>query len=107
MGSDGEKEHFHQNLLARLRGVPGVESATLVSHRLGSGWGWNSVWTIDGVEPQGGFPEIGMSANHLGPDFCHTLGIPILRGRDVTDADTRSAPKVVLVNETFSRRFFP
>jgi len=105
--SDEEKEHFYQNLLARLREAPGVESATLVSHRLGSGWGWNSVWTIDGVEPQGPFSEIGMSANHVGPNFCHTLGIPILRGRDVTDADTRSAPKVVLVNETFSNRFFP
>jgi predicted permease len=105
--SDEEKEHFYQDLLARLREAPGVESATLVSHRLGSGWGWNSVWTIDGVEPQGPSSEIGMSANHVGPDFCHTLGIPILRGRDVTDADTRSAPKVVLVNETFSNRFFP
>jgi predicted permease len=104
--SDEEKEHFFQNLLARLRTVPGVESATLVSHRLGSGWGWNSVWAIDGVEPQEPFSE-SMSANHVGPDFCHTLGIPILRGRDVTDADTRSAPKVVLVNETFSKRFFP
>jgi predicted permease len=105
--SDEEKEHFYQNLLARLREAPGVESATLVSHRLGSGWGWNSVWTIDGVEPQGPFSEIGMSANHVGPDFCHTLGMPVLRGRDVTDADTRFAPKVVLVNETFSKRFFP
>ena len=105
--SDEEKERFYQDLLARLREAPGVESATLISHRLGSGWGWNSVWTIDGVEPQGPFSEIGMSANHVGPDFCHTLGIPILRGRDVTDADTRSAPKVVLVNETFSNRFFP
>jgi predicted permease len=104
--SDEEKEHFFQNLLARVRTVPGVESATLVSHRLGSGWGWNSVWAIDGVEPQEPFSE-SMSANHVGPDFCHTLGIPILRGRDVTDADTRSAPKVVLVNETFSKRLFP
>ena len=105
--SDDEKEHFYQNLLARLREAPGVESATLVSHRLGSGWGWNSAWAIDGVEPQLPFSEMSMSANHVGPDFCHTLGIPILRGRDVTDADTRSAPKVVLVNETFSKRFFP
>jgi predicted permease len=104
--SDEEKEHFYQNLLARLREAPGVESATLVSHRLGSGWGWNSVWAIDGVMPQAPFSE-SMSANHVGPDFCHTLGIPILRGRDVTDADTRSAPKVVLVNETFAKRFFP
>jgi predicted permease len=105
--SDEERDHFYQNLLAHLRAAPGVESGTLVSHRLGSGWGWNSVWAIDGVEPQGPFSEIGMSANHVGPDFCHTLGIPILRGRDLTDADTRSAPKVVLVNETFSNRFFP
>jgi len=104
--SDEEKEHFYQNLLARLREAPGVESATLLSHRLGSGWGWNSVWAIDGVMPQAPFSE-SMSANHVGPYFCHTLGIPILRGRDVTDADTRSAPKVVLVNETFSKRFFP
>jgi predicted permease len=104
--SDEEKEHFYQNLLARLREVPGVESATLVGHRPGSGWGWNSVWAIDGVEPQEPFSE-SMSANDAGSDFCHTLGIPILRGRDVTDADTRSAPKVVLVNETFSKRFFP
>jgi predicted permease len=104
--SDEGKEHFYQNLLARLRRAPGVDSATLVSHRLGSGWGWNSVWAIDGVEPQYPFSE-SMSANHVGPDFCHTLGIPILRGRDITDADTRSAPKVVLVNETFSKRFFP
>jgi predicted permease len=107
MHSDEEKEHFYQDLLARLREAPGVESATLVSHRLGSGWGWQSRWAIDGVEPQGPASEEGMSANHVGPDFCHTLGIPILRGRDVTDADTRSAPKVVLVNETFSKRFFP
>jgi predicted permease len=105
--SNEEKDHFYQNLLARLRVVPGVESATLISHRPGSGWGWNSVWAIDGVERQGPFSEIGMSANDAGPDFCHTLGIPILRGRDITDADSRTAPKVVLVNETFSKRFFP
>jgi predicted permease len=104
---DEEKEHFYQNLLARLRAVPVVESATLVGHRPGSGWGWNSIWAIDGVKPQGPFSEIGMSANQTGPDFCHTLGIPILRGRDITDADTRSAPKVVLVNEAFAKRFFP
>jgi predicted permease len=105
--TDEEKEHFYQSLLARSRETPGVESATLISHRLGSGWGWNSVWAIDGVKPQGPFSEMGMSANDAGPDFCHTLGIPILRGRDITDADSRSAPKVVLVNETFSKRFFP
>jgi predicted permease len=105
--TDEEKEHFYQDLLSRLRETPGVESATLVGHRPGSGWGWNSLWAIDGVEPQGPSSGGSMSANDIGPDFCHTLGIPILRGRDITDADTRSAPKVVLINETFAKRFFP
>ena len=105
--SNEEKEHFYQSLLARSREAPGVESATLISHRLGSGWGSNGVWAIDGVEPQGPLSEIVIRSNDVGPDFCHTLGIPILRGRDITDADSRSAPKVVLVNETFSKRFFP
>jgi predicted permease len=104
--SDDEKARFYQNLLDRLRVVPGVESATLMDNRLGSGWSNNGVFAIDGVEPTGNFSEIGMRANDVGPDYLHTLGIPILQGRDIRDSDNRSAPKVVVVNETFAKRFF-
>jgi predicted permease len=105
--TDQEKFLFYRTLLDRLRVVPGVESATLMENRIGSGWSNNGVWAIDGAEPQGSFSEIGMRANNVGPDYCHTLGIPILRGRDLADSDGPNAPKVVIVNETFSRRFFP
>ena len=105
--SDEEREHFYQALLARLRALPGVESATLMGNRLGSGWSSNNVFAIDGAVPQGPFSEVGMRSNDVGPDYCHTLGIPILRGRDIADADARTAPKAVIVNETFSKRFFP
>jgi predicted permease len=104
--SDDEKAHFYQMLLDRLRVVPGVESATLMDNRLGSGWSNNGVFAIDGVEPTGSFEQIGMRANDVGPDYLHTLGIPILRGRDILDSDSRTAPKVVVVNETFAKRFF-
>ena len=105
--SDDEKARFYQNLLDRLRAVPGVESATLMDNRLGSGWSNNDVFAIDGVKPTGNFSEIGMRANDVGPDYLHTLGIPILQGRDILDSDSRNAPKVVVVNETFVKRFFP
>jgi predicted permease len=105
--SDDEKARFYQNLLDRLRAVPGVESATLMDNRLGSGWSNNGIFAIDGVEPTGNFSEIGMRANDVGPDYLHTLGIPILQGRDILDSDSRTAPKVVVVNETFAKRFFP
>jgi ABC-type antimicrobial peptide transport system permease subunit len=103
--SDDEKARFYQNLLDRLRVVPGVESATLLSNRLGSGWSDNNVFAIDGVVPTGDFADIGMRSNDVGPDYLHTLGIPILEGRDILDSDSRTAPKVVVVNETFVKRF--
>jgi predicted permease len=103
--SDDEKARFYQNLLDRLRVVPGVESATLMGNRLGSGWSDNNVFAVDGVVPTGDFADIGMRSNDVGPDYLHTLGIPILRGRDIQDSDSPTAPKVVVVNETFVKRF--
>jgi predicted permease len=105
--TDQEKLQFYQMLLSRLRAVPGVESATLLENRLGSGWSNNGIWTIDGAQPQGSFAEVGMRANYVGPNYCHTLGIPVLRGRDLADADGPTAPHAVIVNETFAKRFFP
>jgi predicted permease len=105
--TDDEKARFYQTLLDRLRVVPGVESVTLIENRLGSGWSDNNVYAIDGVVPKGSFAEVGMRSNDVGPDYFHTLGIPILRGRDLTDSDSRTAPKVVVVNQTFVTRFFP
>jgi predicted permease len=78
----------------------------LLGNRLGSGWSDNGVFAIDGVEPTGNFSEIGMRANDVGPEYLHTLGIPILEGRDILDSDSRTAPKVAIVNETFAKRFF-
>ena len=105
--SDDERARFYQRLLERLRVVPGVESATLMANRLGSGWSNNGIFAIDGVTPRGSFEEVGMRANDVGSDYLHTLGVPMLQGRDITDADTRQAPKVAVVNQTFVRRYFP
>jgi len=105
--SDDEKARFYQTLMERLRAVPGVESATLMENRLGAGWSDNNVYAIDGIVPTGTFDEIGVRSNDVGSDFFHVLGIPILRGRDITDSDSRAAPKVAVVNETFAKRFFP
>jgi predicted permease len=105
--SDEEKVRFYQTLLERLRVVPGVESATVLENRLGSGWSDNNVWAIDGVLPQGSFADIGVRTNDVGPDYFHVLGITLLRGRDLADSDGRSAPKVAVVNQSFVRKFFP
>jgi len=103
-----EGAQFFEDLLARLRRTPGVESATLMGNRFGGGWSNNTGAIVDGQEPkhtEGQFSP--MRWNPLAGDAFHTMGTPLLLGRDFTDADTASAPKVAIINETFAKRYLP
>jgi predicted permease len=104
--NDAEAQRFYQALLTRMRTMPGVESATVMRQRLGQGWSSNTDAFVDGQAPKvTGWAS--MRWNAVGPDFLHVLGIPLLLGRDFNDADTSSAPYVVIVNETFAKRYLP
>ena len=104
--NDAEAERFYQALLTRLRTVPGVKSTTVMRQRLGQGWSSNTDAYVDGQRPKvNGWAS--MRWNAVGPEFLHVLGTPILLGRDFNDADTSSSPNVVIVNETFCKRYLP
>jgi predicted permease len=99
---------FYRTLLDRIRALPGVESATLMENRIGSGWSSNNDSGLDGVSLTDKFGESGIvRSNDVGPGYFHVLGVPILEGRDISDADTLSSLPVVVVNETFVKRFLP
>jgi predicted permease len=51
--------------------------------------------------------RIGLMKNWVGPGHFATLGIPLLAGRDVSDSDVASGPKVAVINETMARTYFP
>ena len=94
--------HFHTALLERLQTVPGVESATLMENRLGSGWSSNSGVLVDSVVPEGkNFAAVRW--NTVGSYYFHVLDIPLLLGRDFTSADTDSSSHVAVVNQTFAK----
>jgi predicted permease len=96
---------FYRSLLDRLRSLPGVESATLAENRPGSGWSDNNSAVIDGVVRS--YSEAPLRSNSVGPDFFHVMGVPVINGRDISDNDTKSAPRAVVVNETFAKRLMP
>jgi predicted permease len=98
--SDAEALRFYRGLLDRMRAMPGVEGATLTRQRLGSGWSSNTSVAVDGADPTG-TGNSHMRWNSVGPLFFHVMGTPVLMGRDFTDADTDTAPRVVIVNRTF------
>ena len=100
---------FYQELQRRLRALPGAEGVTLMANRIGSGWSSNNTAVVDGkkMEPTSGENSNMQRSNHVGTDFFHTLGVPILMGREFTDADTATSQKVAVVNELFAQRFLP
>jgi predicted permease len=106
--SQAELVAFYQELERKLRVLPGVESATVMSARLGSGWSNNSDVMIDGKNPDmpAGTQNM-VRSNDIGPDFFHTLGVPVLLGREFTDADNASSLKVAVVSELLAKQYFP
>jgi len=100
--TNAERVDFYRNLLDRMRSLPGVESATMMEERLGGGWSENDEPTVDGVTHS--FEQIPLRINNVGADYLHTLGIPVLFGRDIRESDTAGSRRVVVVNETFVRK---
>jgi predicted permease len=106
--NETELVRFYRDLQNRLRRLPGVEATAVSSTRLGSYWSNNSDVEVDGKEgraPDGS--TIIVRSNDIGPDFFHTLQVPILMGREFTDADAASKNLVAVVNQLFAETFFP
>lgn len=98
--SDGQALRFYRDLLDRLRALPGVDAVTYARFRPGSGTSSNASVLVDGADPR---PDIGARVrwNGAGPDYFHVMGTPVVLGRDFTDADSETSPRVTIVNQTF------
>jgi predicted permease len=93
---------FYRALLDRLRQLPGVESVSMAAMRPGSGWSNNNEgFELDGV----GKPGAWLRSNNVGPGFAHTMGVPIMAGRDIAESDAQGTHLVALANETFVKKY--
>ena len=90
----------------RLDAIPGVESSAFTCCLPVEGQ-FGLPFAIAGrpVDPAKGQPGAGwMQAS---PDYYKVFRIPVLRGREFTDADTGSSPGVVIINEALQKQYFP
>jgi predicted permease len=97
---------FFDRAQQSLSAVPGVQSVALTQYPLLSGGSWTSSFVIPGHPKEGGGEWIAHMLT-VGETFFSTFGVPILLGRDLRPGDAGEAPKVVVVNEAFARKFFP
>ena len=99
---------FYDQLIERLSALPGVESAGAGSSLLLSPLPNSAAINIEGRPPRGpDVQDIPVPYDTVTPGYFSTLQIPLRRGRMLTRTDTPEAQSVVLVNESFVRRFFP
>src|SRR5262249_49999652 len=91
---------FKDELLGRIKAIPGIEAATDTNLVPLSGNATDNLVWLDGAATQ----KLNTNFSQVGPDYFRMLDTPLLAGREFNDRDTANTPKVAIVNETFARR---
>jgi putative ABC transport system permease protein len=91
---------FRDQLLDRVKNVPGVDDVSEMDTIPLSGGGRGSNVWLEGRSPD---DRIGCSFNRIGVDYLKTLQIPLVAGRPFGANDTLNAPQVAIINETLAR----
>jgi predicted permease len=102
-----QSTRFYDELLRRVRAIPGVRSAALAS-TVPLGYSHNSA-NVFLDEPRPGMPEGGTSVlqNIVSGDYFATMGIRLQAGREFTAHDDSTAPRVAIVNAAMASRLWP
>jgi putative ABC transport system permease protein len=103
---NAQVENFWDDLLRRVRALPGVQSAGL-TRGLPMNGGIESGVSVEGQEETSN-KDITVAVNlYAEPGYFKTMNIPLLSGRFFNEQDTKNSQPVVLVDEMFVARFFP
>jgi len=95
---------LQQELLERVRALPGVRSASLSDYSpMGGGEGRRI--SVQGFVPQSE-DDMQISVNFVEPQYFETMGIPLVMGRDFRVQDAQGAPKVAIVTQSMARHYF-
>jgi putative ABC transport system permease protein len=106
-GSPERRVTFVEQLLERVRALPGVANASAINHVPIVGDIWGQPFFIEGrSEPKPGNAPTAAYRVVL-PGYFAAMGIPVLRGRDIAGTDRHGAPGVIVINEYMARRHWP
>lgn len=98
---------FARELLGRARSLPGVETATLADRAPGAGGMSLGGLTVPGVTPPNGQRYFFANWTLVESQYFETMRVPMLAGRDFTDADREGTPAVAIVGESAAKRLWP
>jgi predicted permease len=101
---------FYREVLRRVGGLPGVSRVaigTIVPWRDAGTFGPGFQFSVEGYAKANGEEDPRARFRTVSPGFFEALGVPLIAGRDFTDADRRDKEKVVIVSQSLAKRMFP
>jgi putative ABC transport system permease protein len=99
--------HFYKQLVERVSSLPGVESAGTIDALPFTNDGSTQPVAIEG-RPAVEFamqPEV--EVRTISPGYLRALRIPLLAGRDFSEADSLDSPGAIVISESMAREFWP
>jgi predicted permease len=96
---------LYQQIVERLSSLPQVQSVSIASYSPLSGTRRSSSVVVNGYTPQPG-ENLDTQDLLVAPRYAETLGMPLLRGRDIDVRDTPTATQVAVINSAFAEHFF-
>ena len=106
--SEDEKSiAFFNQLLERVKALPGVETAAIGANIPFDDSSWDSSFHVTGTpEPPPG-QEPSAEINIVSPDYFRAMGMPILRGRAFGPEEVAGRPRSIIIDETLAQKYFP
>jgi predicted permease len=99
---------FNGSLLRKLEQLPGVDSAGITSQLPSAGNNGNSAFFPEGYRsPNGASVNLSWSSHEVAGRYFRAAGIPLLKGRDFTEADVAGAPLVAVINRNLAEHYWP
>jgi putative ABC transport system permease protein len=102
-----ERMEFFDRLLEKLRAAPGVRTVGAATTLPVAGTGSAIHFNIEGRAPKSPHDYVIIGYRPVTAGYLETLGVPLLRGRFVTQSDTEKAPYVAVINQAAVRQYFP
>ncbi len=101
---------FYREVVRRISALPGVQQVaigTMVPWRDAGTFGPGFQFSAEGYARAGGEEDPRARFRTVTPGFFAALGVPVIAGRDFTDADRRDSERVVIVSQSLAKRMFP
>ncbi len=103
---EGRAQQYFRAAIERAKATPGVESATIASN-FPLGGGLARTVFPEGQDEASGYRGTLTQLDDITPNFFETLRIPLVSGREFTDADRKDTKQVAIISEAMAKHFWP